>query len=139
MALILVVGGSVRHLLNRHDAGDPFARIWWTLPVTAVALAGAIYLTAPRGNADLAGLSVSDGEVLALVGKHCVMCHSNHPSHEGFDAPPKGVVLGSIDDILKHKDQILAQAVNGDAMPLGNETGMTDDERRTFGAFLLNR
>ena len=30
----------------------------------------------------------------------------------------------------------MAQAVNGDAMPLGNETGMTDDERQKLGAWL---
>ena len=33
----------------------------------------------------------------------------------------------------------MAQAVNGDAMPLGNETGMTEEERRKLGAFLLSR
>ena len=73
VALILVIGGAVRHFLNRHDAGDPFHKIAWTLPVTAVALGAAIYLTAPRSNAALGGIAVSDGEVLVIVGKHCVM------------------------------------------------------------------
>jgi uncharacterized membrane protein len=135
-ALILVIGGAARHFLNRHDAGDPFTRIWWTLPVMAAGLAAAIWLTAPR-QLDVGGLSVGEGEVLAILGKHCVMCHAPRPSHEGFDAPPKGVVLLSIDDVVKNKDQVLAQAVNGDAMPLGNETEMTDDERAALGAFLL--
>ena len=98
-----------------------------------------IWLTAPRVDPAIAGLTVSDGEALAIVGKHCVMCHSAHPSHDGFEAPPKDVVLGSVDDIRRHGDQILAQAVNGDTMPLGNETGMTREERQKLGAFLLNR
>jgi uncharacterized membrane protein len=96
-------------------------------------------MTAPRENTAMAGLSVSEGEVLNIVGKHCVMCHSAHPSHEGFDAPPKDVVLGSIADIRKHAAQIMVQAVNGDTMPLGNETGMTREERDKLGAFLMNR
>jgi uncharacterized membrane protein len=139
VALIIVMGASVRHFLNRHDAGDPLDKIAWTLPVAAVALAGAIYLTAPREDASMVGMQVSAGEALNIVGKHCVMCHSARPSHEGFDAAPKGVVLTSVEDILDHREQILNQAVRSDAMPLGNETAMTPDERRALGAFLLNR
>ncbi|HET7716025.1 MAG TPA: urate hydroxylase PuuD, partial [Bauldia sp.] len=138
VALIVVIGGSARHFLNRHDAGDPLARIWWTLPVMAVGLAAAIWLTAPR-QIDLGGLSVSEGQVLSIIGRHCAMCHSPRPSHEGFDAPPKGVVLLTIDDVIKNKDQVLAQAVNGDAMPLGNETEMSQRERAELGAFLMGR
>jgi uncharacterized membrane protein len=139
VALIIVMGASVRHFLNRHDAGDPFLKIGWALPVAAVALGAAIFMTAPRENAAMAGLSVSEGEVLNIVGKHCVMCHSAHPSHAGFDAPPKDVVLGSIADIRKHAAQIMVQAVNGDTMPIGNETGRTREERDKLGAFLMNR
>ena len=138
VALIIVVGGSARHFLNRHDAGDPLAKIWWTLPVMAVGLMAAIWLTEPRA-LDTTGVTVNEGDVLTIVAKHCVMCHSPRPSHEGFDAPPKGVVLVSIDDVVKHKEQILAQAVDGDAMPLGNETGITDQERAALGAFLQSR
>jgi len=138
VALIIIVGAAVRHFLNRHDAGDPFAKIAWTLPVAAAALAVAVVLTAPKGNASLAGIEVSDGEVMAIVGKHCIMCHSEHPSHDGFDAPPKDVVLGSLDDLRKHAVEIMAQAVNADTMPLGNETGMSAGERLKLGAWLAS-
>src|SRR6185295_4001880 len=96
VALIIVIGAAVRHFINRHEAGDPFEKIGWSLPVAAVALGVAVYLTAPRADAAMASLTVSDGEVLNIVGKHCVMCHSAKPSHEGFDAPPKDVILGSV-------------------------------------------
>jgi uncharacterized membrane protein len=108
------------------------------LPVAVVALAAAIYLTAPKSNAQFAGIEVTDGEVLNIIGKHCVMCHSARPSHEGFDAPPKDVILGSLDDLRKHADQIMAQAVHGDTMPLGNETHISAEERRALGAWLAN-
>lgn len=138
VAMIIVMGGAVRHFINRHDAHDPLVKFAWALPVAAIALGVALYLTAPRTDPALAGMSVSAGEVLNIVGTHCIMCHSTRPTHEGFDEPPKGVVLLTINNIRQHADQILAQAVNSDAMPLGNETGITDEERRQLGAFLLN-
>jgi uncharacterized membrane protein len=137
VALIIVVGASVRHFLNRHDAGDPFEKIGWALPVAAVALGAAIWLTAPRSDPAMAGLTVGEGDIIRIVGTHCVMCHSAKPSHAGFSEAPKGVILNSVADVIRHKDQVMAQAVNGDTMPLGNETHMTADERRQLGAFLL--
>ena len=47
VALIIVGGGCARHFLVHHEVGTPFASIAWTLPVTAVALAVAVTLTAP--------------------------------------------------------------------------------------------
>ncbi|MDQ4060943.1 MAG: hypothetical protein M3145_07545, partial [Pseudomonadota bacterium] len=35
--------------------------------------------------------------------------------------------------------QVLAQAVLSEVMPLGNETGMTEEERRKLGAWLNSR
>ena len=139
VTLIVVTGASVRHFLNRHDAHDPFEKYGWALPIAAIALGFAVWLTVPQVKPGIAGMTVSESEVLAIVGKHCIMCHSAHPSHEGFDAPPKGVILTSIDDIVLHKDQILAQAVNSDTMPLGNETHITEEERQKLGAFLMSR
>ena len=138
VALIVLSGASVRHFINRHDAHDPLEKFAWALPVAVVALGAAIYLTAPRTDPGIAGMEVSDAEVLTIAGKHCIMCHASRPSHEGFDAAPKGVVLTSIDEIVRHKEQVLAQAVHSDTMPLGNETGMTEEERRKLGAFLAN-
>jgi len=135
VALIVVLGASVRHFLNRHDAGDPFEKFAWALPVALLALGCAIYLTAPRNDL-VSGVSASDADAIRIVGTHCVMCHSSRPSHEGFDAPPKNVVLVTADDLKRHADQILAQAVFGDAMPLGNETGISRQERDMLGAWL---
>lgn len=139
VALIIVVGAAVRHFINRHEAGDPFEKIGWALPVAAVALAGAIWLTAPRPDAAIAGLTVSDSEAMAIVGRHCIMCHATHPSHAGFDQPPKGLVFTGTADLHAHAAQIIAQAVNSNTMPLGNETGITAAERQKLGAFLMNR
>jgi uncharacterized membrane protein len=136
VGMIVVTGAAVRHFLNRHDAGDPFAKIGWTLPVAAVALAGAVYLTLPQGGIAVPTVAVAESEALAIVAKHCVMCHSDNPTHQGLSAPPLGVVLTSIEAIRRHGQQILDQAVLSDSMPLGNETGMTPEERLRLGAYI---
>ena len=139
VAMIIVMGAATRHFINRHEAHDPLGKFIWALPVAAVALGVALYLTAPRSNATFAGIEVTDDDVFRIVGSHCVMCHSQFPSREGFDAPPKGVVLGTLDEVRAHGEAIMAQAVYGNAMPLGNENGMTRAERDQLGAWLLSQ
>ena len=139
VALIIVMGAAVRHVINRHDAGDQLASFIWALPVAAVALAVAVWMTAPRIDPALAGMSASEGEALAIAARHCTVCHSERPAHQSFDAPPKDIVLTSVGDLRRYAEQIIAQSVTTDTMPLGNETGMSLEERRTLGAFLLNQ
>ena len=136
VAAIVLSGGMIRHFFNRIDAGDAPKTVAWTLPAAAVALAFAIWWSAPSTGTQ-AGV-VSDAEVLALTTKHCVMCHQAHPTHESFKGgePPKGVMLDSIESLRKNAQQILVQAVDGRAMPLGNETGITDQERAKLGAWI---
>ncbi len=135
VALVLVMGGMVRHFINRHDAGDPLAKFGWSLPVAAVGLVIAVVMTAPSGGTASAA-AVSDDQALAVVRTHCVMCHSAHPSHEGFTEAPKEIRLDTIAEMRRYGVLIDQQAVKSDAMPLGNETGMTDEERKALGAWI---
>jgi uncharacterized membrane protein len=139
IALIVLSGGMVRHFLNRVDAGEQPAKVAWALPAAALALVGAIVLTAPtsRGTAG----AVTEADAMHIVKTHCVMCHSAKPTHEAFKGgePPKNVILETPEGLRRHAQQVLAQAVQGKAMPLGNETNMTDAERATLGAFLTQR
>jgi uncharacterized membrane protein len=84
-------------------------------------------------------LAVDDSEVLPLMRKHCVMCHAAKPTHESFQEAPKNIALETISDIKKHAATISAQTVQTKAMPLGNQTGMTDEERATLAQWLKNR
>lgn len=84
-------------------------------------------------------LAVDDAEALALVQKHCVMCHATKPTHESFQEAPKNISLETIADIKKHAITISAQTVQTKAMPLGNQTGMTDEERATLAQWLKNQ
>jgi uncharacterized membrane protein len=99
----------------------------------ALALLATTIATAP--NASAAGV-VGDAEALAITHKHCVMCHAAKPSHPAFDAAPNGVTLETIADLKKYARRVYAQTVQNKAMPLGNQTGMTEDERAALGRWL---
>jgi uncharacterized membrane protein len=133
--LIIVGGAAARHLLMRHEAGDPLAKVAWTLPVIAIALLTALWLTAPQQRQGGAA-AASDAEVLAIVQRHCVTCHAAEPTHEAFAEPPKDMVIETLDDVRRHEALIDQFAVKTDLMPLGNETGMTKPERDMLGAWI---
>jgi uncharacterized membrane protein len=135
VALVLVAGAAIRHFLMRHEAGDPLSKIGWTLPVVGIALGAALLLTAPRQGA-APEMAVSDARALEIAQTHCVMCHSVHPTHAAFPQAPKDMALETLADLRRFAPLIDQQAVKSDAMPLGNETGMTDEERRELGAWL---
>ena len=135
VGLIVIGGGALRHFLVRHEVGDGMEEIAWTLPIICGALVTALWLTEPAPSVG-AGLVVSDEEVLSITAKHCTMCHAAKPTHQGFKEPPKGVALETLDELRRYHPQIVAQAVRNKSMPLGNETGMIDEERQKLGAWL---
>ncbi|HEY6024819.1 MAG TPA: hypothetical protein VIV34_11675 [Pseudolabrys sp.] len=92
----------------------------------------AILATAPS----LRAASISDTEVLAIVQKHCVMCHAAKPTHENVQEAPKNVTLETVSEIKRHAAAVYSKTVQTNAMPLGNQTGMTADERSVLGQWL---
>ena len=138
VALIIVGGGCARHFLVHHEVGTPFASIVWTLPVMAVALAVAVWLTAPasRDSGAAQAPPASDVEVLGIVDTHCASCHARQPAHPAFRDAPKNVVLETVDDLRRYASLIDLHTVRTRTMPLGDETGMTDAERARLGAWL---
>ncbi len=137
VALVLVMGAMARHFLNRHEAGDPLQKIWWTLPVAGAGLAVALVMTAPAPRVSLA--AVHDDVAVNISRMHCASCHARAPTHEGFAEAPKGIYLETPADLRRYAALIDQQAVKSDAMPLGNETGMTEEERRTLGDWIAGQ
>ena len=136
VALVLMSGGLIRHYLNRTDAGDAWTTYGWTAVAAACALAAAIYVTAPRAPAAPGGAVVSDTEALAISRKHCVTCHAVKPTHESFQDAPKNVVLETVAELRKYAPLIFIQTVQNRAMPLGNQSEMTEEERARLGSWL---
>ena len=135
VALVLLIGVVVRHWFNLHEGGVTGGRIAWQWPATAALVAGLVALTAWRpeaGDADL----VDDAGAMTIVEAHCTGCHASAPRHEAFDEAPAGLALESVEAVRTNARKVLAQAVMTSAMPLGNETGMTAEERAALGAWL---
>ena len=145
VALIIIVGACIRHLINRHEAGDELKSFIWALPVAAVSFLTVIVLTAPRAQpAQITGVGndvalISDDHALGLVQTHCAACHAPIDGLEEYYVAPKGISLITLEDIVKYRSQIQMQTVTSNAMPMGNTTGMTEEERRELGAWLSSK
>lgn len=83
---------------------------------------------APAGDAVAAG---SFAQVQQVIQARCIQCHAAKPTL--MPVPGKGVLLDSPEHISQHAQQIYQQAVVQKAMPLGNMTQITDDERAIIG------
>jgi len=128
---ILLLAAYVRHFFNLRHKG----RVVWAIPISAaiaaLALAIAIAPEKPRAAAG----AVKFGQVQAIVARRCVSCHADKPTQEGFAVAPKDVKLDMPERIAANAPKIYEQAVATRAMPIGNLTAMTDDERATIGAW----
>ena len=83
-------------------------------------------------------LVVSDDEIMQIVKKRCVTCHSQNPTHTMFlnQPPPKDVAFDSIEEVRALADRIMVQVVELKRMPLGNETAMENEERTAFATWI---
>ncbi len=138
VGLIVLAGVSLRHFLVRTEVGDAHGEIAWTLPVIAGALAFAVLLTAPSQLVLYEG-EVSDAEAVAILQTRCATCHGANPTDATIKAAPKGVMLESLDQLKRYAAQIETQSVKNKAMPLGNRTGMTAEERAKLGAWIARQ
>ncbi|HXT03333.1 MAG TPA: hypothetical protein VN760_04090, partial [Casimicrobiaceae bacterium] len=58
------------------------------------------------------------------------------PRQQGITTAPKGIILETPAQIIASAGAIRQQAVTSRAMPLGNLTRMTDEERARLGAWI---
>jgi uncharacterized membrane protein len=135
-----LVSVAVRHYFNTRHNGQQFV---WALPAAVLALLVIAYVTVP--NVPGANAKTTNGEVpvtsdqaYAIVATHCSACHSATPSHAAFSTAPGGLMFDSIEQIKRAKDRIYIQSVASHIMPLGNSTGMTQDERDLLGRWITN-
>src|SRR5205085_431584 len=127
LVAILLLAGFVRHFFNLRHRG----RTAWWIPVTAAlgTLALAIAMAPARVATPAAGAAPPFAEVERIVATRCAACHAETPRQPGFAIAPKGVMLDTPARIRAQAAAIDQQAVRTHAMPIGNLTGMTDDER----------
>jgi uncharacterized membrane protein len=129
---IMLLAAYVRHFFNLRHRG----RTVWAIPVTAMlaTLALAIVIAPDRPQAT-AGGPPPFAKVQAIITQRCVSCHAQKPTQEGFAVAPKNVMFDTPELIAANAQKMYEQAVVTKAMPIGNLTGMTDDERVTVAAW----
>ena len=100
------------------------------IPVgAAVVLVGLIVALRPDdGPATDGGTAVGFAEVAGVIAQRCAPCHAQAPTQPGFSSPPAGVVLETPEQVAARAETIRS-LVASKAMPIGNVTGMTDEER----------
>ncbi|MEM1314808.1 MAG: urate hydroxylase PuuD [Pseudomonadota bacterium] len=135
IAFILAIGAVVRHWFNSHDQGVHGYAVQWQWPTAAFLFIGMMWFSAWRPDVRT-DVAFAPAQAIEIVQVHCAACHAAAPRHEGFEAAPGGVVLETLAGIREHANAVMAQAVLSNAMPLGNETGMTAEERAVLGAWL---
>jgi len=129
LVAITLIGALIRiYFVARHKGKASLLPIYAAFAL----LLGIIALMAPaksvqttNSNAD----KVTIGSVQGVVTERCSSCHANAPSQPGFAAAPKGIVFETQDDIIRQAAAIHQQTVVTKAMPIGNLTHITDDER----------
>ena len=137
LTLLMLFGVAAKYVMNFCGRSNR-----WVLAGGLAALVAVIALTAQVPSAapagpDLAGAApVSFAEAHAIIERRCVTCHARKPTNPSFPEPPSGIVFEDPRRIHELAGRIMVRAVVTKTMPLGNLTGMTEEERRTLGAWI---
>jgi uncharacterized membrane protein len=137
VAVVLLLGPLIRHFYNSRHAGK--GSPWWTWAAAAAGMAAIAWLSAAGPRGTVAGATPAKVDVAAvdeIVLSRCSMCHAEQPVWAGIAAAPAGVMFDAPERIHRQARLIGIYAVRSNAMPPGNVTGMTGEERRTLAAWL---
>jgi uncharacterized membrane protein len=142
-SLVFIIGVLIRHYFNsvHGRTGNPT----WTWLASAILFVIIIWLsTAPRALTGEPKASAGAEKLIAsahfsavrdtVLGR-CSMCHAAEPSYEGIYHAPKGVMLDTDAGIAEHAREIYIQAGRSHAMPPGNVTEITPEERALLVAW----
>jgi len=141
LALLLVMGGVIRHFYNMRHQGLPSP--WWTWGVAVACGLLIVWLSTlgpaqserPRGKRAEAA-AATFREVEDIVMSRCSMCHAPEPVWLGIVRPPKGVLLDTPARIRAQAREIAASAAWSSAMPPSNVTDITPQERRVLAEWV---
>jgi uncharacterized membrane protein len=148
-ALVFLMGVTIRHWFNTTHArkGRPtwtwlatvliFILIMWlsTVPkiLTGETETSMAPVTSPMQRRFTANIHF--GAARDVVQSRCSMCHAAEPAYEGVNFAPRSVKLETDAEIAAHAREIYIQAGRSHAMPPGNVTSISAEERRALVAW----
>ncbi len=137
VAIVIAVGAVIRHFFNTRHAGGKSP--WWTWAVAAAGMLAIVWLSTagPRSDESAATIpAVSFAAVEEVVLSRCSMCHAEETVWDGVPRAPKHVMLDTPERIRLQATAIVSQAAMTNAMPPGNVTEITQEERALLAAWL---
>jgi uncharacterized membrane protein len=135
VAVVLALGPIIRHFYNSRHAGK--GSPWWTWGVAAAGMIaiGLLSAAGPRG-AKTAAATPNFKAVENIISSRCSPCHAAEPVWASIPTAPRGILLDDAEHITRNARLIGRNAAWSNAMPPGNITEMTPDERATLAAWL---
>lgn len=139
VAIVLALGPIIRHFFNSRNAGK--GSPWWTWAVTTGGMLAILYLSSLGARAEeaLGTPAANFARAQEIVSTRCSMCHAREPVWPGLAGPGKNIILDDPEMVRKHETLIGIVAVRSNAMPPGNVTEMTIEERQALRAWLGER
>ena len=133
LALLVVIGIAARHMMIMFDRREAVSWRWASAvgPLAASTVVIAVLSISPRAPASPEG-AVAFPIVHGIVDLRCSSCHSRKPTDRSFVTAPDGVAFDTVAEIQASAAMIKA-VVGSHTMPLGNSTGMTEEERALIG------
>jgi len=139
VAIVLALGPIIRHFFNERHAGR--ASPWWVWGAAALGMI-AIGLLSAAGPRDVKTAASSTlptyANVEEIVLSRCGMCHGAEPVWAGIATAPKGILLDDAEHIRRNARLIARNAAWASAMPPGNVTQMSGEERALVAAWIAD-
>jgi uncharacterized membrane protein len=124
LVALTLAGALIRvWFVMRHKGRAPA----WVWILGLLCIASTLFVLSPEKPKENSKVEFS--QVKRVVDTRCVACHADRPSFQGISEAPKGVKLDTDERIRGQAAAIHQQTVLGKAMPPGNLTGMTQEER----------
>jgi uncharacterized membrane protein len=137
VAIVLALGPIIRHFFNERHAGKKSP--WWVWGVAGAGMV-AIGLLSAAGPREIKTGALATSPTFAnieeIVLSRCSMCHGAEPVWAGIVTAPRGILLDDSEHIRRSARLIGRNAAWSSAMPPGNVTEMTGEERAMIAAWL---
>ena len=135
VAIVLALGPIIRHFYNSRHAGK--GSPWWTWGVAAAGMIAIGLLSAAGPRDTKTGAATPTFKTVEnIISSRCSPCHAAEPVWPAIPTAPRGILLDDAEHIRRNARLIGRNAAWSNAMPPGNITEMTPDERATLAAWL---
>lgn len=154
LAVLIVASAIIKHFLN---ISEHFT--YWAPRSAAVAFVAVIalmFITSKPKEIEASEVSTKTASILTtvktselseggkitfaqareVINKRCIECHSAKPTDNVFTSAPLGLKLDNPAVIKATAAKIKNMAVVSKVMPLGNKTGITEEERELLGKWI---